>query len=62
MNILELYIKKNKNKRWFDDHAGSGTGSHGKMFDLFNTNFRDFKAIFSSFKKIKKLIKVMRSE
>ncbi len=49
MNILEIYKEKNKDQAWFDDHFSLADGSHGRIFEYTNTNFRKQDAFLTHF-------------
>lgn len=49
MSILEIYKEKNQNQDWFDDHFSLADGSHGRLFEYTNTNFRKQDAFMTHF-------------
>ena len=55
LDILDLYIEKNSNEKWFKEFFSTSDKHSGKKFSFINTNFRSlysFKTQFDKFKKI----------
>lgn len=49
MTLLEIYIEKNKDSMWFDNHFSLSKGSSGRMFEYTNTNFRNQGTFINDF-------------
>ena len=62
MNLLEIYKKKNEDKKWFTDHSTLGKGVAGRMFEYTNTNFRTQGAFTAQFLKFLEIENKPREE
>ena len=62
MNLLDQYIKKNRDIGWFDLFSRTGTGTHGKCFECFSTNMRTLQTYISYFRQFNEIVNKHRNE
>ena len=49
MKLLDYYIQKNNDVKWFEKYVSTGKGNYGKMFEYINTNFRTQNSFIDQF-------------
>ena len=62
MELLDIYIEKNKDSEWFKDYAYCAENRYGRIFKFKSTNFRYLKSFFNGVYEFNKCNGLSREE